>query len=557
MHEVRFGPQADRASGGLIARFGVAILVVALLGAGLVAVQSFGSSGGADRPEDAVASFLESVGNEDFLGAAELVDPSERRSLVEPAIEMTEELKRLDVLADDFDLGSVGGVDLEFIDLTYRPEPVGADVVRVAVDGTVTASGDLDAVRLGDLVTRNVPEEVMNEARADMAMVSTESLDDVGIVAVQRDSRWYVSLWYSVAELARREAGEPAPRWGEGPTPIGGDTPEAAVRGLVDRAVDLDLAGVIGHLDPEEMAVLYDYSTLFLDDADAAVAEFLADTPDFQVSIDRLDLRSEIDGDDAVVWVDSLAVSVSGDGDRVVIDTDAECIVFANDEWNPGGECVVDRGDLDAGSAELALDLDVMPSPSVRLKRTGDRWYLSPTASVMVPTLEFMRALDTDQLQRWIDDPDQILEEYPDVLAEAPASAGLVVVAVGAAVLLGRSLEAQFSGISEAPFENAAPGTALELSIPGESFEPRPLVPELQAELTITVYVVIDDVPAGEVVVGGGAMFVRATSMPPRLVPQGAVTDLDLVTGLVAREDIAANQVLVFDMLSETAVEVP
>ncbi|MGI9604170.1 MAG: hypothetical protein ACR2QE_19990 [Acidimicrobiales bacterium] len=523
VHEVRITRGAKVPPAGLLTRIGVAALVVALLGAGLVAVQGFGSTGGAESPEQAVAELLQAVGNEDFLGAAEVVEPAERRTLVEPAIDIVGELKRLDVLAEDFDLGAIAGVDYEFADMTYTPEILGPRVARVGVDGTVSVSGDVEELRLGELVWDNVPSEALSDMQDEATAASTEALEDVGIVAVERDGRWYVSLWYSVAELARRGAGEPLPAFGQGPAPRGGETPEDTLRQIAAEAADLDLGGVISMLEPEEAAALYDYSTLFLDDADQAVAEFRADTPGFAASIDRLDLRSEIRGDDAEVWIDGIAVSAAGADEGFTLDTAADCILFSFDQWNPDGECHLARSDF-AGSDFASdnywgfrLDIDDMPSPSVRMHLVDGRWYLSPTASVMEPMVEFMEALDPDQLRRWVENPDLLLEESDEVLATAPAAAGFAFLGVAAVISLGRTADQQFDDVSEA------------FGVEGAQ---------------VWVYVIHTDVAEGT---PGAAVAasVELTPVPAALVPDTAVFDLAELDGAVAVADLAAGQILV------------
>jgi len=457
VYEVHINGGLTPASRGLVARIGVVAVVVALLGAGLVAVQGFGSSGGSESPERAVEQLLVAVGNEDFLGAAELVEPAERRTLVDPAIEVVGELKRLRVLADDFDLGAVRGVDYEFVDMTYAAEPLGPGVARVRVDGTASATGNVDELRLGELVLENVPAEELQAMQDEAAVASTEAIDDIGIVTVERGGRWYVSMWYSIAELARREAGKPAPAFGDGPTPAGGETPEETIETLAAAAADLDLGSVIAMLDPEEMAALYDYSTLFLDDADAAAAEFRAETPDFVATVDRLDLRSEINGDRAEVWIDGVAVSASGGGEGMTMDTADDCILFTYDEWNPDGECLLDRETAANEQNEWGIEFDMadFPSPSVRMRRVDGRWYLSPTDSLVQPMVELLRALDADRLQRWIDDPDLMLEESPELLQSTPALAGMAVLGIGAVYLLGTSLEQSFDeGLTVSPADD-------------------------------------------------------------------------------------------------------
>lgn len=293
-------------------------LAVVVLGAGsMVAMKQFQSAdsagNGAATADAAVSQFFDSLSNEDFLGAAEIMEPAERRTMVNPGIEMVGELQRLGILAEEMSLGDVPGIDLQFDNMTYTPQSLGGggDVVRVKVDGTVTGSGDASQIPYGSLVTDNLPADLLAELteEGEQAMeTSVESIDDLGVVAVQRDGEWYVSLWYSIAEAVRLDSGvEGLPAFGQGPTPTGGESPEDAVWALAAAAENLNVGEMIGALDPEEAAALYDYSNLFLPEAQRELDAVFRDG--VLVDFTRIDMRSETDGDDGQVWIDGSPLS--------------------------------------------------------------------------------------------------------------------------------------------------------------------------------------------------------------------------------------------------------
>ncbi|MEE9416504.1 MAG: hypothetical protein V3V01_14565 [Acidimicrobiales bacterium] len=390
------------------------LVAVLVLAAGSVAaITQFSSSAadGAESPEAAVQEFFVALGDEDLLGAAELIEPSERRTLVNPGIEIVGELQRLGVLADDLDLSSVDGIDLQFDNMTYSPESLGGGVVRVAVDGQATLIGNVAELPLGSLVTDRLDEELA-ELAEEGPETNVEEMAGLGVVAVERDGGWYVSMWYSVAEAARRSSGLAGlPAFGNGPTPSGGDSPEDAVWAMANGVSALSLEEMLAAIDPEEAAALYDYSTLFLDDAQAELDKALAEN-NVEITFDRIDMRSETNGDDGSVWLDGVAVTaVVEETGRVSIDSEAACLVFVESYEDGTNECMFTKAQLDDAQAELGTSFTDSDAAAVRVHRVDGRWYLSPTASITEPILGLLRQLGREQLESWIDDPFSLFEE--------------------------------------------------------------------------------------------------------------------------------------------------
>lgn len=384
------------------------LVAVFVLAAGsVVAITQFSSSAGegAESPEAAVEQFFGALGDQDLLGAAEIVEPTERRTLISPGIEIVGELQRLGLLADDLDLSAVGGIDLQFDAMIYNPEPLGGGVVRVAVAGEATLVGNVEELPIGSLVTERLGDEIAELAEEGPETI-VETIDDLGVVAVERDGGWYVSLWYSAAEAARRSAGvDELPAFGNGPTPEGANSPEDAVWAMANGISALDLELVLASLDPEEAAVLYDYSTLFIDDAQREIDAALVHN-EVSITFDRIDMRSETDGDDGSVWIDGVAATADIEGLGVFsIDSDATCIVFVESYEDSSNECVVTQSQLEEGQAGAGTGLLIADQPAVRVHRVDGRWYHSPTSSLMMSLLDGLAQLERDQLEELIDDP--------------------------------------------------------------------------------------------------------------------------------------------------------
>ena len=289
--------------------------VVLLAGGSFFALTAFGAAGGADSPEAAVDALIEAANNEDFITIGELLDPGERRTIVEPTLtELLPELVRVGVLDERANAGDVEGFDWEFTNVTYRVEPIAQnpDMVHVFFTGGEAAAefnsaefpfGDTFRDRFGDDF-EDVPRETEQIENSENPMV-----------LVEHDGRWYVSGLFTIAENIRLEAGERLPDPTEAPRALGSSTPDAAVEAMFTEMVEMDLAGLIGRMDPEEMAVLYRYSPLFLDEGQMQLDELKAELVSDGVSWDMTDFDFDVeeDGDDAKVMLKGFTLSIAAD----------------------------------------------------------------------------------------------------------------------------------------------------------------------------------------------------------------------------------------------------
>jgi hypothetical protein len=287
---------------------------VAVLVTSLVLITRAGSDkGGASSPDDAAAAMFSALENEDLVAMAELMHPGERRTLAEPTFEIVDELIRLELIDPSIDLSAISGIDIAFEGLQYRVAPIegAADLYEVLIDaGTISITANGAALPVGATIREQFGSELdeINESETDPMEGA-----DPGPVMVEYDGQWYFSLWYSVAEAARRDSGgQPVPALADMPVTLGADSPEAAVDGMIAAMTDLDLTAAIGMIDPEEGAALYRYAPLFLDDANQAVDDVLADldASDVTWSVDNIRYDTSVDGDTARVRVVAFDVNV-------------------------------------------------------------------------------------------------------------------------------------------------------------------------------------------------------------------------------------------------------
>ena len=382
------------------ALLGLLVGVVAIVGGAAFAVTQLAGDEGS--PEGAVEKLFDAIAEEDLLGVLEALPPSERDALRQPLQDLAGELKRLEILSGDLDLNNLSGLDASFEDLRFESEPLAENLATVKiVGGTSRLTTNPAELPLGDFV-RDQAGESLSSARP-----TTETGDvasDDSAVTVKEDGRWYVSLWYSVAEAARKSAGAALPDFSQRVVADGGDSPQAAVEALIRGAVTLDLRRLIALLPPDEARALHDYAPLFLDEAEQAVAEI---RQLFQVDITALELAATEDGDRALVQIRKLEFDARLANGEFAVSYRDGCATLSG----PGGEqerlCGEDLqkggvpgllGPLTGGDVPH-LDVEQPDLGFVTVRRDGE-WYLSPTRTVIDNVTAFLKVLERDDLDQ-------------------------------------------------------------------------------------------------------------------------------------------------------------
>jgi hypothetical protein len=364
--------------------------VAAVLGAATFALASSADEGAAG-PEEAVEALFAAVEDRDVVGVLDSFAPGERAAFQPVVEDVVDELRRLEVLADDLELDGVAGFELDVRDLALSSRELADGIAVVTVEGgTMTTTVRPDEVPLGDFVRELLDgsAEGLDEATTTSDLIEG---DPVELVVVDDDG-WHVSLGYTLAEAARVAAGAPLPDFGAGVEPAGADSPEGAVEAMVAAAVALDLEAVIALLPPGAASALHDYAPLFLPDAEAAVAE-LRSSAEVDVTLDRLDTDVTRDGDDASVAVTGFAVSGSIGGEPFSASFDGECLSL-----DTGGDTVeqcVDDVEAGAGLADGALG----EGSGMVVVEVDGAWYLSPYRTVADAGLAVLALVEPGDLR--------------------------------------------------------------------------------------------------------------------------------------------------------------
>lgn len=403
--------------------------VTALVAAGAFAVVRItgnDTQGGAASPAEVGTALTTALDNEDILGVIDLLLPGERETFREPLVEFVGHLSRLEVLSTDADLSKIGGLDIQFTDVTVREEPTNvADITNIYLSGSSTISVDGQAVPIGDLLI----DEAFDGERPDMdAAPETDEFEDTQMTVVERDGRWYLSAFYSLAESARAEFEErDVPETGI--EPKGGDSPEGALDTMFEAVSDLDLEGAMAALDPTEFEALHRYAPLFLDDAQDAIDEIGID---WGITDTAYEVTGE--GSRRTVQITALTFRASApDLGEVEVTLDGDCTTFSFDGEPSETICTdeVQQGaleDLGLGSevegfvetVQAALE-DAEPA-GIAVHEVDGQWFVSPMRSGFDLFNGLLAALDADELRDIVraasDLADGLAEDLDDVFGD-------------------------------------------------------------------------------------------------------------------------------------------
>ena len=405
-------------------------ILLASCGGGDTPDVTAGAAAGADNADEAVEIMVNALIAEDFVTLAAIMDPYEQAAMTDYGFALVDELVRLDVLAEDIDLASLQGIDIETEGLEPTVTLVGNGLAHAyfgAGSSTITATA-------GELPLGPVILETADEGDLDDVETETETYDgnqEMPLVIVQRDGSWYVSLMYTIAEAARLEAGMDLPDPADRLESLGADSPEAAVEQLIDSILGLDASGVIGMHDPETFSALYDYAPLFIDDLDMGANEILGLASLFGAEWELVDLElsSEELGDDlAVVTIDAARVQVTVAPEGLIdiaFDADSFSASVTNlDDFTPDllFEVTVDEngcivGTIDEGFGpetesicpdddpefdELRETFESFQQAGLATTQVDGMWFVDPIRTGGEAMLSFLEPLDADDVRELI-----------------------------------------------------------------------------------------------------------------------------------------------------------
>jgi hypothetical protein len=408
-----------RSRGKIIA---AAVGAAAIVAAGVFAVTRVSGdsgSGGASSPEAAANDFLDALDNEDVLGLVDVLLPGERDTFRQPMQDLVSELTRLEVLNDNADLSKIGGVDIAITDRHVEVEETNADdIVNVSITAKAAATVKGEELPIGKWIRDSIDKDM-----SELDSTSDPEEDTFPVTVVRKDGRWYLSLFYSIAENARHDAGDP-----DIPDPgvalKGAATPEAAMDTMIKAAADLDLAAVIGALNPNEAEALQRYAPLFLDDAQS-------EADDANVEIDISDTKYDVtgSGDTRHVSISAFKAAVSADDESASVELEDGCLIIKGTDDNGEEQTVDTCKDISTDFPEsTGVDTEQLKdlqdtlkkvfsdysNPGSTVKQVDGKWYLSPIATGFDQLLALSKSLTRSEIEDLVDQFEQLIETAED-----------------------------------------------------------------------------------------------------------------------------------------------
>ncbi|MET0966814.1 MAG: hypothetical protein ABWZ02_10475, partial [Nakamurella sp.] len=368
------GPQKKNNKPLVITAIAVVIALVAAVGVYFLAIRDTNttSASGNATPQEAVQNLFTTLGNSDPIGVADQLDPAESALFTDLNSDVITELKRLDVLSDAASADSMTGTTISVSGVTYDPneETINDNVHIVKLTGgTITVNSDPSKIPLSQTMTDAFGSEI-DQAQPESQTVNIADAvaendgEPIRVATVQRDGKWYVSVFYSIADNAVHAEGLPNPTAADVIEAKGYASPEEAADALVKAGSTGDLRTIIAMLPPDEMGVMHDYGQLILDQSDAS--SLSSDASDLGVSFtDVTWATSEVTGGTKV----SLAsATVTAEGQTVTMSRNVdEGSITISAPGQP--EVTLDENSIDGYIAQAAGDETLDPQMVDLIKR--------------------------------------------------------------------------------------------------------------------------------------------------------------------------------------------
>ncbi|HEY2430945.1 MAG TPA: hypothetical protein VGI06_18560 [Acidimicrobiales bacterium] len=339
------------------------VLSAAVLLAGLVSVVALTTTtGAATSPSDAVTALLNAASTGNVTAMLDTIDPVERSAIAPAVTTVVSDLEKDGILDQGTDLSHIPGVSATVTAPTTKTEDLsGVQPGLTAVvftGGSAAIHVDPSQLPLGTLVKGFLGQATSTHALDTTVALGGPQAEDHPIVTIQRGDQTYVSLGYTVAEWARRAAGQPLPNPSSAVPAVGESSAEAVARTLVSAVTAGDLTRVIELTAPEAAAPLHDYAGLLPHGATHALP----------VKVTSLDLAtSPVDGGTLVSVTDFSATVGSGE---VVTLTPQGCLSFTGGTAGSHQMCAPAGTTLLSGYGIVAVE-------------HGSTWYLDPYRSVL------------------------------------------------------------------------------------------------------------------------------------------------------------------------------
>lgn len=290
-----------------------AAVVLVGAGTGTSLALSGSTGGGASTPGAAVDNLFTALGRSDVIGLLDALAPGERNA-IEPGLQdIFGQLKRINILSPDADLGHLTGLSARYQGFTTSTDQLAPDVAAVTVTGgSVTGSVDPSQLPLASYF-----KDLLGVALQGKPQTATSPASGNFVVGTEEvGGGWYVSLGYTIAINALKTEGRSgAPPASAAVVAVGASTPEGAVQDLFNAVSNLDLQGLLAGLPPDEMAAVDAYAPDWLPQAQAAIDKVKGKV---SITFGHLSFTTTTLDDGTMVHIgDGLTIDVNADGAHV------------------------------------------------------------------------------------------------------------------------------------------------------------------------------------------------------------------------------------------------
>lgn len=252
------------------------------------------------------------------------------------------------------DLGAAKNISLTEHGLELAEVPLANGITRVeAGQGTLELHLDPGLFADSPGAPTDLPKTI-DLVRLLTPRIGEEDRGRPGLVAVQSDGDWYVSLSYTIADHQRVALGKAVPDLTSTLQPIGADSPEAAATTAMSLLYGSgDIREVTPVLDPVSGQALLRYGPIFLDPTN----------PGAPVTTPATEWAVEGSGDTRTVKLTKLTAAASGDQPEQAYTSDHRCVTEPGTCTDIAGSFLFDRG--------------------ITVVKHDGRWFINPIGSAV------------------------------------------------------------------------------------------------------------------------------------------------------------------------------
>jgi hypothetical protein len=238
-----------------------------------------GSAVGASDPQGAVNGLAKAIDNQDVIAGLAAVAPEESAAATDLLRALISKAQANNLIASKDK--PLAGLTTKVQGLQLEVTQIHPLVARVNVNGGVLSYA-FDPAQLAAPLRDDLGDSVQHAAGSFSADQAKSGIDNYNqqhdhhlsgafLMTVKRNGRWFVSLFYTVAEYLRQAAGLPAANYDAttGSLKSGAATPDDAIKGILTGTLT-DPVPMLGFLPPDTFRVVYDY----MDSIKSALGKF-------------------------------------------------------------------------------------------------------------------------------------------------------------------------------------------------------------------------------------------------------------------------------------------